>query len=480
MLIASALLALALVAAPNARAESAYSDDRVAFGGINGVTVAVQAVGDQVWVGGEFTQAVDADLSTTHARNNLAVFDFNTGDVLPMVADANSKVEAIETDDTSTVWVGGNFSEIAGEQQAYIAAFDAVTGELDTTFDVSLNFSVYALHYNDGWLYIGGDFGEVNGLSSNKMARVDAVTGEVDTSFNAHPSGTVRSIDTYDDRVYVSGLFEMVGTGANTVARRWVAGFDSSTGVPAGPEFAVPPLSGNEGTHKAGFRRALVSPDGNFLYTADNRNFITQWDRLTGEKIWDLEAEGDIQAVVTEGETVYLGTHDGFLEKNDERLLFALNVADGSVDNEFAPLQNSYMGTLELELAQGALIAVGDFTTVNGVSSPRLAVFHGPDWNGATPLNGPPPTPTPEPTPTPDPALPGDVNCDGLLNVADSLVIAQYSAGLRTQSAACPLADAATEIGPGADVNNNGVINVADALLVAQCTVGVPNAACPL
>lgn len=459
------LLAVATIASPPAHAQSTFDDNRVDFGGLNGTTSTVRAVGDQVWVGGEFTQALDPDHTTSYPRANVAVFDFNTGDVLPWTFDTNDKVKAIESDDATTVWIAGNFTEIAGQPVTNIAAFDAFTGERNYSFSVTVDYEINALHYTDGWLYVGGEFSQINGLYYNKMARLDAFTGEIDPSFRANPNKTVRSIDTYGDRVYVAGLFEEVGKVPDNYARRWVAGLDVDTGQPAGPDFPLLALAPGEGTHKAGVWRVHVSPDGNYVYTGDHRNFIIQWDRLTGQKLWEREAEGDIQDVETDGDSVYLGTHDGFLAKNDERLLFALNAADGSNDDSFQPLMNSFVGTLDMTLSQGALIAVGEFTTIKGVSSPHLAVFHGPDWTGAQPL-------------TPSYPL-GDVSCDSVPDLGDALMIAQFSVGLRTLSPTCPLTDPLTQIAPGGDVNNDGFIDVGDALLVAQCTVGLVNSFCP-
>jgi len=74
----------------------------------------------------------------------------------------------------------------------------------------------------------------------------------------------------------------------------------------------------------------------------------------------------------------------------------------------------------------------------------------------------------------------GDVNCDNILNVADALIIAQYSVGVRNDIGTCPLVNFSTDIfGTAAEVNGDGTVNVADALLVAQCSVNVPNVLCP-
>lgn len=73
----------------------------------------------------------------------------------------------------------------------------------------------------------------------------------------------------------------------------------------------------------------------------------------------------------------------------------------------------------------------------------------------------------------------GDVNCDDTVSILDILMIAQYTVGLRTGAASCPLDDPLTELRlPGADVNGDGAVSVIDALLLAQCNVGLTNEFC--
>ena len=164
------------------------------------------------------------------------------------------------------------------------------------------------------------------------------------------------------------------------------------------------------------------------------------------------------------GPAVYVGTHDGLLSKGDQRLLFALT-ADGDIDSGFAPLMNSFAGTEAITSGQGALVAVGAFTRINGELASRVAVFHGPEWQGATPLG--------------DLTVSGDVNCDGVADLGDALTIAQFSVGARTAKATCTNLDIATEMGPGGDVNLDGVVDFDDALLISQCAVGAVNPFCP-
>src|SRR2546422_4028808 len=73
----------------------------------------------------------------------------------------------------------------------------------------------------------------------------------------------------------------------------------------------------------------------------------------------------------------------------------------------------------------------------------------------------------PTTTTTTTPPICGDVNGDGVVNIGDALVIAQFDVGLRqcgvaafSQPAEC-------------DVNRDGACNIGDALKMAQCDVGL-------
>ena len=86
-------------------------------------------------------------------------------------------------------------------------------------------------------------------------------------------------------------------------------------------------------------------------------------------------------------------------------------------------------------------------------------------------------TPTPTPSPTPLSAA-GDVNCDGVVNVVDAMIVLQYDAGLRSPSSACTVN--ADEIYlPSCDVMVNGICDSVDALLILQCDAGISNILCP-
>src|SRR3989475_2404444 len=61
----------------------------------------------------------------------------------------------------------------------------------------------------------------------------------------------------------------------------------------------------------------------------------------------------------------------------------------------------------------------------------------------------------------------GDVNGDGVVNIGDALIVAQYDVGLR----ACGQGQFShPEV---CDVNGDGACNIGDALRIAQCDVGL-------
>lgn len=79
-----------------------------------------------------------------------------------------------------------------------------------------------------------------------------------------------------------------------------------------------------------------------------------------------------------------------------------------------------------------------------------------------------------------DATIAGDTSCNGVISIADAVLVAQYIVGNRTASQTCPLADPASEINVvAADTNNDGRVSIADAVTIAQCLVQVPNVLCP-
>lgn len=67
----------------------------------------------------------------------------------------------------------------------------------------------------------------------------------------------------------------------------------------------------------------------------------------------------------------------------------------------------------------------------------------------------------------------GDANCSDSITIADAVMVAQHTVGLRDAVTACPLTDPSSQISVHADMNDDGNITIADAVAISQCIVGL-------
>jgi hypothetical protein len=145
----------------------------------------------------------------------------------------------------SSVYAGGNFAFIGGQPRHNLAALDATTGAATDwnpdptggTFvhqnDILLG-ETDALATSAGNVYVGGDFTTIAGQPRNHLAAVDATTGTA-TDWNPNPtradqaSSAVRidAVAVADSTVYVGGEFTSVGG----QPRGGLAALDASTGA---------------------------------------------------------------------------------------------------------------------------------------------------------------------------------------------------------------------------------------------------------
>lgn len=130
----------------------------------------------------------------------------------------DASVWAMESEG-SVLFTGGKFRTVrdrsarADVTQAYLAAFDANTGEFIPWFRPQVNGAVYDVKsMGDGRIMIAGEFTEVNGRPGTAgLAVINIADGSVDTSFQARFRGgakpVVRSIAVTADSVFAGGGF---------------------------------------------------------------------------------------------------------------------------------------------------------------------------------------------------------------------------------------------------------------------------------
>ena len=135
----------------------------------------------------------------------------------------------------SRVYVAGTFTTLRSPTGAlvtrrYLAAFDATTGALLTTFNPVLNGAVYSLAVapDGSRLYAAGAFTTVNGATRQRVVSLNPTSGGISTGWTAYgASGTVRSIVRYGNHLYLGGGF----LGVNGVVRTRLARLSATTGA---------------------------------------------------------------------------------------------------------------------------------------------------------------------------------------------------------------------------------------------------------
>lgn len=356
-----AVLGLGLASLP-ATASAAVPFDTVVApaGGVNGTVRATTIVGDTVVVGGSFTRAFTS-AGVAYNRANVAAFSLRTGELLTgWRANANGAVRALDSDGAN-VYVGGAFTAVNGVARTRLAKLNADTGAVVGRFQPKVGNVVMAVEAAGPDVYIGGSF-------RSRVAKLDAATGRERTKFRASADRAVYTVALHAGRLYVGGPFTSLTGG---VARSGVGALSSTTGAVVGPAFAstsVPIFALD------------VSPGGGVLYGAQRSNQLTAWAAASGVRRWRVGVDGNAQAVKYFDGSVYFGFHDGY-QGNTALKLLAVNPKNGAVDPSFRPTINSFYGVWSIDAAApsgtspGGLVIGGAFTTVDGHSARRLAIF---------------------------------------------------------------------------------------------------------
>lgn len=131
----------------------------------------------------------------------------------------------------STMVMGGNFTNVAGQTRNRIAAFNPSTGAL-TSFapDVDGEVTALAPGPSANTVYAGGSFSSINGTQiRGKLALLNLSTGQVDPSFTAAAlnTGNVRDFVKVGNRLITVGSFTRVGG----TTHGGIAALDATTGA---------------------------------------------------------------------------------------------------------------------------------------------------------------------------------------------------------------------------------------------------------
>jgi len=250
-----------------------------------------------VYVGGDFTQLTPAGGGSAVTRNYIARINAD-GSIHQWNPNANGSVHALAVSG-STVYVGGEFTNIGGQTRNNIAALDASTGNA-TTWDPNANFKVVALAVSGSTVYAGGYFTYIGGQTRNTIAALDASTGNA-TAWDPNADRVVVALAVSGSTVYAGGSFTNIGG----QARNKIAALDASTGN----AITTWDPSANGFVSALAVSGSTVYVGGEFTNIGgQTRNNIAALDASTGNATaWDPNADRLVYALAESGSTLYVG-----------------------------------------------------------------------------------------------------------------------------------------------------------------------------
>lgn len=169
-------------------------------------------------IGGNFTTLADTERQSYAVTTSAPTVTATNNQPLATGIDVGVTGQVLaQVQVGATLYIGGNFTWVAGQRRDRVAAIDTTTGDLlawapsVTAPGVGSGISVSALAAYGGYIYIGGTFAAVNGAPRNALAAVSASNGEV-TSFAATFSGGTLTVgalavDPVRGELFIGGAF---------------------------------------------------------------------------------------------------------------------------------------------------------------------------------------------------------------------------------------------------------------------------------
>ena len=288
--------------------------------GTNGVVNALKVSGDRLYVGGNFSQVGGQN----HA--GLAAIELATGQVAAWgpTTLTGGGIKAILVLG-SRVYVGGSFTSIGGWPSRNLAWVDATSGAVNPWMP-NPNAEVNHLAFGTSGgptIYVSGAFTMIDGQPRNYLAAFNFSSQNL-TTWNPNPNAIVATVLVSGSTVYVGGNFGNIGG----QPRAGIAALDAGTGAAT---------SWNPGTDGTVFALALNGATifaGGLFTTAGGqpRRGLAALDATTGNaEAWVAHASDEVGCLATAGNSVYVGGHFSSIGGENRKSLVSLDANTGRV-----------------------------------------------------------------------------------------------------------------------------------------------------
>ncbi len=351
------------IAALDATTAAATSFNAAAEYGVDALAV----VGSTIYAGGRFR------FIGGQARRCLAALNAMTGvatswDPSPSISYGELSVKALAVSGT-TVFVGGLFESIGGQQRKNIAAVDATTG-MATSWDPSAGYTVFALAASGSTVYAGGLFRSIGGEPRKNIAALDVTTGAV-TSWAPDANDYVTALAVSGTSVYAGGWFTTIGG----QSRKHIAALDASTGAATSWD-----PNANSLVYDLALSGTTMYVGGYFTNIGGQpRNRIAALDATSGAATpWDPNVSSSgfgnpyVSALAVGETTVYAAGEFETIGGQPRNGLAALNATTGGVTS-WNPNPDRRVYTLAV--AGSTVYAGGVFSSIGGQARANLAAL---------------------------------------------------------------------------------------------------------
>jgi hypothetical protein len=374
--------------------ETPRSLARPPVSGTSGALALVRS-GSSLLVAGDFS-----DYGIT-ARSGLAAYDLTTGALRSDFNPApDGQVNIVKASaNAQSVFVGGEFLNIAGAARSRIAKLDIATSENVPGFAASANSYVkdMAVRTDGSTVYVGGNFDSFNGLPTSRLLAINAATGATLAGFdmplteptNEGSEGGLRAMALSPDetRLMVIGNFRRIaGKDRPLIGQIDVSG-PAATVTDWRTDLYDQPCSRSG---KVGFMRDVdIDPDGQRAYVVSAGHFYyPACDTLNAfpmdpggsnlQPVWSDKVGDTMEAVAADRDAVYMSGHFRYLETETHtgpRFQIAAVDPDSGEGINWIPNAGGFRGVLTLELEPAGLLAGSDGDAFGGVNHGRNALW---------------------------------------------------------------------------------------------------------
>ncbi|MFA6457011.1 MAG: T9SS type A sorting domain-containing protein [Bacteroidota bacterium] len=348
--------------------------------------------GDTLYVGGNF-QGFQSQTSYGVAALNASTGTFLTGAV--PYTEAHSGIDAFSSDGT-TLYIGGSYFTLGGQQRRNLSAVNASTGAV-LTWNPTVSDAVEVIISSGSQLYIGGYFYGANGVVRYGLAAIDQTTG-IPTSWDPNNGTTdlqtsINAMTLVDSVLYVGGRFNNFASQARTGLA--AVGVTGGALLPFNPVLSKYQIFSGPGDPEV----FTATHNENKLYIGGNVDTINGSQR-NGAAAFNLSdgslspwnpnltqsgEGGSVEALAIAGDKVYIGGASFDMAGDSARTnIAAVDTGNASVRSWY-PVVNSISDHIYALTVDGSTLYVGgSFNQIGGVSRNYFAAF---DTSNSTPTS---------------------------------------------------------------------------------------------